>query len=65
LASSPDFLKFGDVDHHSGNHTGGMGENQSLPDLAYSPAWLRYFRFGPVEWLWRSTTYWKIQPLRR
>ena len=27
-------------------------------------AWLRYFRFGPAEWLWRSLTYWKIQPLR-
>jgi uncharacterized protein len=27
-------------------------------------AWLRYFRFGPAEWLWRSLTYWKYQPLR-
>lgn len=26
--------------------------------------WLRYFRFGPVEWLWRSLTYWKIQPMK-
>jgi len=26
--------------------------------------WLRWFRFGPVEWAWRSLTYWKIQPLR-
>ncbi len=26
--------------------------------------WLRRFRFGPAEWLWRSLTYWKIQPLR-
>ena len=26
--------------------------------------WLRYFRFGPVEWLWRSLTYLKWQPLR-
>lgn len=26
--------------------------------------WLRYFRFGPVEWLWRSLTYWKIQPVK-
>ena len=26
--------------------------------------WLRYFRFGPAEWLWRSLTYWKFQPLR-
>ncbi len=26
--------------------------------------WLRYFRFGPAEWVWRSLTYWKIQPQR-
>jgi uncharacterized protein len=32
--------------------------------LAYSPAWLRHFRYGPAEWLWRSLTYWRWQPLR-
>jgi uncharacterized protein len=26
--------------------------------------WLQFFRFGPIEWLWRSLTYWKIQPLK-
>ena len=26
--------------------------------------WLSRFRFGPVEWLWRSLTYLKWQPLR-
>ncbi|XQW85315.1 DUF418 domain-containing protein [Thalassotalea piscium] len=25
--------------------------------------WLTYFRFGPLEWLWRSITYLKLQPL--
>ncbi|HYI48692.1 MAG TPA: DUF418 domain-containing protein [Allosphingosinicella sp.] len=29
-----------------------------------SPLWLRHFRFGPVEWLWRSLTYLKRQPMR-
>jgi len=33
--------------------------------LVTSPLWLRYFRFGPVEWLWRSLTYGSSQPLRR
>ena len=33
--------------------------------LVFSPFWLRYFRFGPVEWLWRSLTYLKWQPMRR
>ncbi|MBC7872745.1 MAG: DUF418 domain-containing protein [Ferruginibacter sp.] len=33
--------------------------------LIFSAIWLRYFRFGPFEWLWRSLTYWKRQPMRR
>jgi uncharacterized protein len=31
--------------------------------LGLSPIWLRYFRFGPMEWLWRTLTYWKLQPI--
>ncbi len=26
--------------------------------------WLKYFRYGPVEWLWRSLTYLRWQPMR-
>jgi uncharacterized protein len=33
--------------------------------LVISRLWLRRFRFGPFEWLWRSLTYMKAQPLRR
>jgi uncharacterized protein len=33
--------------------------------LAYSPVWLRRFRFGPAEWLWRSLSYRSRQPMRR
>ncbi len=32
--------------------------------LAVAPLWLRRFAFGPAEWLWRSLTYWKLQPMR-
>jgi len=34
-------------------------------ELAWSAVWLRYFRFGPFEWLWRSLTYRHFQPMRR
>ena len=33
--------------------------------LAGSRWWLRRFQFGPFEWLWRSLTYGRWQPLRR
>ena len=32
--------------------------------LIVSPIWLRYFRFGPLEWAWRSLTYLRPQPMR-
>jgi uncharacterized protein len=30
-----------------------------------STIWLRFFHYGPVEWLWRSATYNKWQPFRK
>ena len=33
--------------------------------LIWSPLYLRRFRIGPAEWLWRSLTYLKVPPLRR
>tara|TARA_B100002052_G_scaffold5444_1_gene4701 strand:+ start:560 stop:1912 length:1353 start_codon:yes stop_codon:yes gene_type:complete len=33
--------------------------------LLFSVAWLKKYRFGPAEWLWRSLTYRKRQPLRK
>ena len=30
--------------------------------LSVSPLWLRHYRFGPFEWLWRSLSYWRFQP---
>lgn len=26
--------------------------------------WFKHFVMGPAEWLWRSATYWKLQPMR-
>ena len=33
--------------------------------LVVSGWWLRRFRFGPLEWLWRSLSYGRRQPMRR
>ena len=33
--------------------------------LVISPWWLARFRYGPLEWLWRCLTYWRLFPLRR
>lgn len=33
--------------------------------LIASPLWLRRYRFGPLEWGWRSLTYWRRQPMLR
>jgi uncharacterized protein len=34
-------------------------------NMVWSTIWLRYFEFGPMEWVWRSLTYWKRQPMKR
>jgi uncharacterized protein len=36
-----------------------------MMQMILSRIWLRYFQFGPVEWLWRSGTYGKWQPFRK
>jgi len=36
-----------------------------IVQLAISPWWLKRYRFGPLEWLWRTLTYWKRQPMKR
>jgi uncharacterized protein len=32
--------------------------------LIISQIWLKYYQFGPAEWLWRSLTYLKFQPFK-
>jgi len=32
--------------------------------LVWSSLWLARFRYGPLEWMWRSLTYGRTQPLR-
>ncbi|MFK7958987.1 MAG: DUF418 domain-containing protein [Phycisphaerales bacterium] len=33
--------------------------------VVFAMVWLRFFRMGPMEWLWRSATYGRWQALRR
>ena len=33
--------------------------------LGWSKPWLAWFRFGPLEWAWRSLTYGQFAPMRR
>jgi uncharacterized protein len=35
-----------------------------LAQIPFSMFWLSRFRFGPMEWLWRTLTYGKLQPMR-
>jgi len=34
-------------------------------DVILSILWLKYFQYGPLEWIWRSLTYNKVLPLRK
>lgn len=34
--------------------------------IVFSTLWLRAFRFGPIEWIWRMLTYGEwLNPLKR
>jgi uncharacterized protein len=36
-----------------------------LIDAGFSKWWLARRKYGPLEWLWRSITYWRLEPLAR
>lgn len=56
------FALFGSLDRHELYYVvGGIW----LFQLIVSPIWLKYYRFGPLEWIWRSLTYNRRQPMRR
>ncbi len=33
--------------------------------LFWSKPWLDHYRYGPLEWLWRSLARWRLEPMRR
>jgi uncharacterized protein len=34
-------------------------------EIIFSTFWLKQFRYGPTEWIWRQLTYWKRLKLRK
>ena len=36
-----------------------------LAQIACSALWMKRFEYGPLEWVWRCITYWKILPLTK
>lgn len=36
-----------------------------ITQIIISNIWLMYFYYGPVEWIWRCLTYWRLVPLRK
>ena len=36
----------------------------SLLQMGVSVLWLTRFRYGPLEWVWRSLTHGELQPMR-
>ena len=42
----------------------GLGLAIFAVEVALCHLWLRYFRFGPLEWLWRTVVYLRPPPMR-
>ncbi len=40
------------------------GERFASLEPLWSKWWLERYRFGPAEWVWRTLTYGKRQPMR-
>lgn len=36
-----------------------------LLQVFWSKPWLSAYKFGPLEWVWRSLTYWSKQPMKK
>lgn len=43
----------------------GWGVAFFVVQIILARAWMRRLTMGPVEWLWRSLTYFKLQPIRQ
>jgi uncharacterized protein len=42
-----------------------LGAGILAVQMVWSALWMRQFRYGPFEWVWRTVTYWRPVPMRR
>jgi len=42
-----------------------LGVAVYIAQMLFSQWWLRRYRFGPIEWLWRTLMYVVIQPMMK
>lgn len=33
--------------------------------IVFSVVWMKIFKMGPLEWIWRVITYWTVTPLKK
>ncbi len=33
--------------------------------IVFSVIWMKIFKMGPLEWIWRVITYWTVTPLKK
>jgi uncharacterized protein len=62
IAYSYGFGLYGEISYLEGI---GLTVAMFALQIPLSAWWLRTFRFGPLEWLWRSLSYRRLQPMRR
>ena len=42
-----------------------LGLGVYITQIVVCALWLKYFKYGPLEWLWRTATYLKLQPFKK
>lgn len=42
-----------------------LGLGVYVAQIIFSALWLKYFKYGPLEWFWRTATYMKMQPFKK
>lgn len=49
----------------SPSQTMGLAVVVFIVQVLLSKLWLRYFKYGPLEWVWRCISYWKVLGIRK